>query len=63
MKNFFIEISQLKDQLLSIGVNLDDDELIQIVVDGISSAWESLLVVVNGCEVHLIFEILWHDYL
>jgi hypothetical protein len=61
--NSFTKISQIKDQLLSIGINVDDDDLVQTVVDGLSSAWEAFLVVVNGREIQPNFESLWHDCL
>ena len=60
MNSFFTKISQLKDQLLAIGVNVEDDDLIQIVVDGLSSSQEAFLVAVNHHEVKPNFEILWH---
>ena len=33
VSSFFTNISQVKDQLASIGVETDDDELIQIAID------------------------------
>ena len=51
VNSFFTKISHLKDQLLAIGVNVDDDDLIQTTFDGLSSAWEAYLVAVNGREV------------
>ena len=60
---FFTKISQFRDQLLSIGIIVDDDDLVQITVDGISPSWEAFLVVVNGCDVHPNFERLWHDFM
>ena len=63
MNSFFMKISHLKDQLLAIRVNVDDDDLVQTTFDGLSSAWEAYLVAVNGCEVQPNFERLWHDCL
>ena len=37
---------------------MDDDDLVQTTVDGISFAWEDFLVVVSGHEVQPNFEIL-----
>ena len=45
---FFVKISQVRYQLIRIGVVVDDDDLIQIVVDGLPSLWETFLVDVNG---------------
>ena len=60
---FFTYISQVRDQLLAIGVTVDDDDLVQTVVDGLPSSWETFLSIVNGCEVQPNFEILWNDCL
>ena len=46
-----------------IGVTVDDDDLVQIVVDGLPSSWETFLSAVNGCEDQPYFERLWHDCL
>ena len=61
VNSFFTKISHLKDQLLAIGVNVEDDYLLQRVVDGISSTWEYFLVAINGHEVQPNFERLWYD--
>ena len=37
--SFFTNISQVKDQLLIIGVNMDEDDLLQTTIDGIPSSW------------------------
>jgi hypothetical protein len=63
VNSFFTKISHLKDQLLAIGVSVDDDDLVETVFDGLTSAWEAYLVVVNGREVEPTFERLWHDCL
>ena len=60
VNSFFTKISHLKDQLLAIGVSVDDDDLVQTVFDGLTSAWEAFLVVVNGREIQPNFERLWH---
>ena len=61
--NSFTKISNIKDRLLAIGVNTDDDDLVQTVFDGLSPAWELFLVAVNGRGVEPSFEKLWHDCL
>jgi len=63
VNSFFTKISNLKDKLLAIGVSTDDDDLVQIVFDGLSLAWEQFLVAVNGRGVEPSFEKLWHDCL
>ena len=63
MNSFFTNISNIKNKLLAIGVNTDDDDLVQTVFDGFSPAWELFLVAVNGRGVEPSFEKLWHDCL
>ena len=36
--SFFTKIKQVRDQLLSIGVTVDDDDLVQTVVNGLPSS-------------------------
>ena len=48
--SFFTNISQVKDQLVSIGVEMDKDDLLQTVIDGLPSSWETFLTTVNGRE-------------
>lgn len=59
----FRKISQTRDQLLAIGINVDDDDLVQTGVDRLSPSWEAFLVVVNGRDIQPNFERLWHDCL
>jgi len=59
----FSKITQTRDQLVAIGVAVDDDDLVQSVVDGLPDSWETFLSSVNGREVQPNFERLWHDCL
>ena len=61
--SFFINISQVRYQLMIIGVIIDDDDLIQIVVDGLPYSWDTFLVDVNGQEVQPNFERSCQDFL
>ena len=36
--SFFTKITQVRDQLLAIGVTVDDDDLVQTMVDGLPSS-------------------------
>jgi hypothetical protein len=60
---FFSKISQTRDQLATIGVVVDDDDLVQTTIDGITKSWDTFLSSVNGREVQPNFEISWHDCL
>jgi hypothetical protein len=61
--SFFTKISQLRDQLLVIGITIDDDDLIQTVVDGLPPSWETFMVGINAREKQPDLERLWHDCL
>ena len=63
VNSFFTKISQIRDQLLAIGISVDDDDLVQTAVDGIYPSWESFLVAINGRDVQPNIERLWHDCL
>jgi hypothetical protein len=60
---FFSKISQTRDQLTTIGVVVDDDDLVQIAVDGLPESWGTFLASINGREAQPNFERLWHDCL
>jgi hypothetical protein len=59
--SFFTKISQIRDQLLVIGVLVDDDDdLVHTVVDGLPPSWEVFLSGVNARETQPNFERLCH---
>ena len=59
--SFFTKISQVKDQLASIGVETDEDDLLQTAIDGLPASWETFLTAVNGREEQPNFERLQDD--
>jgi hypothetical protein len=60
---FFSKIAQIKDQLIAIGVHVDDDDLVQTAFDGLPDSWGVFHASVNGRESQPKFERLWHDCL
>ena len=48
VSSLFTKISQVRDQLASIGVVVDEHDLLQTAIDGLPSSWETFLAVVNG---------------
>ena len=46
---------------MAIGDKVQDDDLVQIVFDGIPTTWETFLASINGREVQPNFVSLWHD--
>lgn len=61
--SFFMNISQIKDYLIAIGVNVDDDDLVQTTVDGFPPSWDTFLSGINSHENKPNFERLWHDFI
>ena len=59
--SFFTKIAQVRDQLIAIGITVDDDDLVQTVVDCLPSSWETFMASVSGRENQPTFERLWHD--
>ena len=55
--SFFSRISQVKDQLPSIGVVMDEDDLLQTTINRLPSLWETFLEAVNRREEKPNFEI------
>ena len=47
IESLFINNSQVKYQLVSIDVVIDEDQLFQTVIDGIPSSWETFLEVLS----------------
>ena len=61
--SFFTKIAQVRDQLIAIGITVDDDDLVQTVVDGLPSSWETFMESISGHENQPTFERLWHDFI
>ena len=62
MTSLFTKISQVRYQLLRIGVMVDDGDIVQTTINGLPSSWETFLAVINGQDVQSKFEILCHDF-
>jgi hypothetical protein len=60
---FFSKIAQTIDQLTTIGVVVDDDDLVQTAIDGLPESWGTFLASFNGIEAQPNFDRLWHDCL
>ena len=59
--SFFTKISKVKDQLESISVDTDEDDLLQTAIDRIPFSWDTFLTVVNGREESPKFKRIWHN--
>lgn len=60
---FLTKISQLKDQLVLIGENVEDDDLVQTIIDGLPLTWETFVSGICACENQPFFDRLWIDCL
>ena len=59
--SFFKNISQVKDQIVSIGVNMNEYDILQTTIDRLPSSLETFLVAVNRRKEKPNFEMLCHD--
>ena len=50
MESFFTNISHVKDQIVGIDVYTNEYDILQTVIEGLPSSWETFLVAVNGRE-------------
>ena len=62
MTSLFTKISQVRYQLLRIGVMMDDGDIVQTTINGLPSSWETFLDTIYGQDVQSKFEILWHCF-
>jgi hypothetical protein len=61
--SFYSRIAQIRDQILVIGVTVDNDDLVQAIFYDLPYSWETFLSSVSGREIQPTFERLWHDCL
>jgi hypothetical protein len=57
---YFMKISQLRDQLKTIGDEVTDDELVTIALNGFSSSWDPFVQGICSKDVLPKFEHLWN---
>ena len=48
---FFTKIAQVRDLLTTIGIIVDDDDLVQTTVDGLPNSWETFLASVSDVKI------------
>ena len=48
--SFFTKISQVKYQLIIIGVETDEDDILQTTINRLPSSWETFISMVNGIK-------------
>jgi hypothetical protein len=63
VSSFYTRIAQIRDQLLVIGVIVDDENVVHAIFDGLPSSCDTFLSSVSGREIYPTFERLWHDCL
>ena len=66
MASYIIKITELRDQLTSIGDSFDKGDFVrnqlQITLNGFSSSWGPFVQGVCACDKLLSFEKLWDDF-
>ena len=60
---FCSKIAQIRDLLRVLNIKVDDDDLVQVIFDGLPSSWGTFLSGVTGRTTEPSFEQLWHDCL
>ena len=43
IQDYFTRVSQIKEQLEAIGDKIDEDEMVMIVLNGLTRPWESFI--------------------
>ena len=61
IQDYFTRVSQIKEQLESIGDNLDEDELVMIALNGLTRPWESFIQMMCAKKESMMFEVVWED--
>jgi hypothetical protein len=59
--DYFSRVSQFKEQLKSIGDNLDEDEIIMIALNGLTRPWYSFIQTICVIKEKLQFDSLWEE--
>ena len=58
-----MKIIELRDQIVGVGDAVEDNELVQISLNGSSSPWHNFAQVICGWEHFLDFEQLWDAFI
>ena len=61
MPKYFTKFIQCRDELGSVGVTVDDEELVSLALLGLPKSWHSYQDSVNGREKFPGWEQLWSD--
>jgi hypothetical protein len=59
IKSYFVRISQLRDQLQTIEEITSENELVNIVLNGLRKAWDAFSASMNTRKEYLTFEEIW----
>ena len=61
--SFFSHISQLKEQLLDVGAQIEEDDFVDVAIDGLPDSWTTFISFICGRGETPSFEGFWHDCL
>jgi hypothetical protein len=59
--NYLMKITQIHDQLATIGEQVEDVELVNMALNGFSASWEPFIKVISARENLTNFERIWDD--
>ena len=61
VREYFIRVSQFKDQLEATGDYLDEDELVMTALNGLTRPWDSFIQTMCSRKESMNFDIVWED--
>jgi hypothetical protein len=61
--SYLMKITQLRDQLTTVGENVEDTELVNMQLNGFATSWEPFVKGICAREDLPDFERLWDDYI
>ena len=61
IQDYFTRVSQFKEKLEAVGDNLDEDELVMIALNGLTTPWESFIQMMCARKESMKFDVVWED--
>ena len=61
IQDYFIRVSQIKEQLEAIGDKLDEYEMVMTALNGLTRPWESFIQMMCAKKESMMFEVVWED--
>ena len=61
IQDYFMKVSQIKEQLEAIGDKIDEDEMVMTVLNGLTRPWESFIQMMCARKESMKFDMVWED--